>query len=81
MGYDRNARKRPINLSMNENLVHQARSYTKNLSATLETLLGEFVDREARRRHDEDAAIDRVIDDLNAFHHRHGLLSDEFSAL
>lgn len=81
MGYDRNARKRPINLSMNENLVHQARSYTKNLSATLETLLGEFVDREARRRRDEDAAIDRVIDDLNAFHRSHGLLSDEFSAL
>ena len=81
MGYDRNARKRSVNLSMNENLVHRARSYTKNLSATLETLLGEFLERETQRRRDEDAAIDRVIDGLNAFHHKNGLLSDEFSAL
>ena len=81
MGYNQSARKRPINLSMNEDLVLQARTYTKNLSATLESLLADFVVREAHRRRADDDMIDRLIDDLNAFHHQHGLLSDEFSSL
>jgi hypothetical protein len=29
----------------------------------------------------EDAAVDQVIDGLNALHHAHGLLSDEFPSL
>ena len=37
------ARKRPVNLTMNEALVAQAKSYTNNLSATMESLLAEFV--------------------------------------
>eukprot|EP01036_Dinobryon_divergens_P020504 gene20504-28133_t len=36
-------RKRPVNLTINEALVAQAKAYTNNLSATMETLLAEFV--------------------------------------
>lgn len=75
------ARKRPFNISINEEIVHRARIYTKNLSATVESLLADFVAREVQHRRDDDAAIDCLIDDLNDFHHTNGLLSDEFSKL
>jgi antitoxin CcdA len=81
MGYDRTAPKRAINVSLNDDLVRQARAYTRNLSGTIEDLLGAFVAREQERRRAEDAAVDRIIDGFNAFHREHGLLSDEFSAL
>ena len=32
------SRKRPVNLTLNEALVAQAKAYTSNLSATMETL-------------------------------------------
>jgi antitoxin CcdA len=81
MGYDRTAPKRAINVSLNDDLVRQARLYTRNLSGTLEDLLQDFVERERARRRAEDAAVDQVIDGLIAFHRTHGLLSDEFSSL
>ncbi len=81
MAYDRTAPKRAINVSLNDDLVRQARTYTRNLSGTIEDLLGEFLAGEQERRRAEDAAVDRIIDGLNAFHRRHGLLSDEFSTL
>ncbi len=81
MGYDRNARKRPVNVSLNEDLVRQARSYTSNLSGTVEELLENFVEREAALRQSEDAALGELIDAMNAFHLKHGLLSDEFEQL
>jgi antitoxin CcdA len=81
MGYDRTAPKRPINVSLNDDLVRQARLYTRNLSGTLEDLLSDFITREHARRRAEDAALDQVIDGFSAFHRDHGLLSDEFSAL
>ena len=81
MGYDRTASKRAINVSLNQDLVRQARVYTRNLSGTLEDLLGDFVKRERARNQNEDAALKQVIDALNAFHAEHGLLSDEFSGL
>jgi antitoxin CcdA len=70
-----------INVSLNEDLVRQARLYTRNLSGTLEDLLEDFVLRERARRRDADAALNRVVDAFSALHTEHGLLSDEFSAL
>jgi antitoxin CcdA len=81
VGYDRTAPKRAINVSLNDDLVRQARLYTRNLSGTLEDLLQDFVERERARRRAEDVAVNQVIDGLNAFHFTHGLLSDEFSSL
>jgi antitoxin CcdA len=81
MNYDRTASKRAINVSLNDDLVRQAKLYTRNLSGTLEGLLEEFVTRERARHRDGDAALDRVIGALNAFHAEHGLLSDEFPTL
>ena len=72
------ARRKPVNLSLNEKLVVRARRVTPNLSGTVETLLTQFVlEAEAKRRAD-DAVLDQVIAALNAHHEEHGLLSDEF---
>jgi len=46
------ARKRPVNLTLNEDLVAQARSVTANLSAVLEALLANFLAREKQKRAD-----------------------------
>ena len=44
------ATKRPVNLTLSESTVEQARRYTNNLSATVDGLLAEFIAREARAR-------------------------------
>ncbi len=81
MGYSRLASKRPTNITLDEDLVRQARQLTPNLSNTVESLLREFVTREHARRAVEDAALADVLDGFNAYHAQHGLLSDEFSTL
>lgn len=80
MGYDRTAPKRAINVTINADLLSQARAYTRNVSGTLEELLAGFVEQERARRRAEDVALDRVVAGANRFHAQHGHLSDEFSA-
>ncbi len=79
--YDRNAPRRAVNLSLNEDLVARAKKSTRNLSATVEELLAGYVQQEQARRRAEDETLDEVISALNAFNERHGFLSDEFSNL
>jgi antitoxin CcdA len=80
-GYDRDAPRRAVNLSLNEDLVAKARNLTGNLSGTVESLLAGFVEREQAQRRAEDKALDDVVMALNDFHDRHGFLSDEFPSL
>jgi len=79
--YDRNAPRRPVNLSINEDLIARARRSTKNLSATVEELLADYVQQQEARRRAADEELDQVISALNDFHSRNGFLSDEFSTL
>ena len=79
--FDRTAPRRAVNLSLNEDLVSRAKTMTRNLSATVEDLLADFVAREQARLRADDAALEQVIDALNEAHERHGLLSDEFQNL
>jgi antitoxin CcdA len=81
MGYDQAAPRRAVNLSLSEDVVRRARSVTGNLSATVESLLSDFVERELARRRAEDVRVAQLLDGLNALHAEHGLLSDEFSQL
>ena len=46
-------RKRPVNLTLNEALVDQARAYTSNLSATMESLLADFVAQQQQAAEDQ----------------------------
>ena len=71
-------RRKPVNLSLSEDLVTRSKAHTKNLSGTVEVLLTQYVrDAEARKR-ESDAQLEAVIDALNAIHDEHGFLSDDF---
>ena len=73
--------KRPVNLTLNEGLVEQARSYTDNLSATIDGLLADYVQRQKRLDLDrQKAAIARAIE-WNAVNARIGSFADDHSTL
>lgn len=75
------ARKRPVNLTLNAALVDSAKAYTSNLSATLESLLEEFVAREQQAQRSRQQAVDACVADWNALHARVGSFADEHSTL
>jgi antitoxin CcdA len=79
--YDIDAPKRPVNMTLNEDLVRRAREYTTNLSEQVEKLLAEFVAAERSRRADEDRRLDAAIDALNDFDDTYGAFADEHSDL
>ncbi len=81
MGYDRAASKRPVNMTLNEDLVRRARGITPNLSETVERLLAAFVDgAEAQAaRHEQQIAAHIAASD--AFVAKHSTLADEFDSL
>ncbi|MBB2158322.1 MULTISPECIES: type II toxin-antitoxin system CcdA family antitoxin [Acetobacteraceae] len=81
VSYDRSAPRRPVNLSLNTDLLAQVREVTPNLSATVEILLGDYLQSARQQREDEQRRLDGVIDAVNDLHTRHGFLSDEFSML
>ena len=75
------SRKRPVNLTLNEGLVEQAHSYTDNLSATIDGLLAEYVQRQQNLDLDrQKAAIARAME-WNAVNARVGSFADEHSTL
>ncbi len=79
--YDVNAPKRPVNLSLDEDLVARARHMTGNLSAEVESLLADFVLRQTQLRQDEALRFKRSAGVWNTFADRHGAFADEFSTL
>jgi antitoxin CcdA len=75
--YDVNAPKRPVNMTLNEDLVRCAREYTSNLSEQVEKLLAEYVSAERKRRVEEDARLDAAIAAANEFDETYGSFADE----
>lgn len=80
-GYNATARKRPVNLTLNEDLVSQARAVTDNLSAVVESLLADFLAQEQQRRAQQarDCAAAAVM--WNEFGEKNGWFADEYSTL
>lgn len=74
-------RKRPVNLTMNQELVVQAKVYTSNLSATMESLLAEFVAKQQSAQHKRQRVADACATDWNAVHAAVGSFADEHSTL
>lgn len=81
MGYDRAASKRPVNMTLNEDLVRRARGVTPNLSETVEILLAAFVDEAETKAADREKQIAAHIAANDAFVAKYGALADEFSIL
>lgn len=74
-------RKRPVNLTLDENLVAQARNYSSNLSATVESLLAGYVAIEQQARLGHQELADACATDWNAVHDSIGSFADEHSTL
>ena len=81
MGYDRAAPKRPVNMTLNEDLVRRARGITPNLSETVETLLAPYVDDAETRAAQRQQRIAAHIAACDAFVAKYGTLADEFGTL
>jgi antitoxin CcdA len=79
--YDVHAPKRPVNMTLNEDLVRCAREYTTNLSEQVERLLADFVSAEQAQRAEQDQRLDAAIDGWNEFYDKHGSFGDEHSNL
>ena len=75
------ARKRPVNLSLSEDLVEEVKGVTSNLSGVVESLLADFVSKERERRLDvvEDARATVAL--WNDFAERQGSFADDHSTL
>ena len=80
-GYNLAARKRPVNLTLNEDLVLQARGITDNLSGVVESLLADFVEHERQQRLAKAKALEATIAIWNDFNARLGSFADEHSTL
>ena len=81
ISYDPDARKRPVNLTLNEDLVVKARALTGNLSGAVEELLREFVERTEQARLAEAQALQATIATWNEFGDKTGSFADEYSTL
>ncbi|MBZ0093904.1 MAG: type II toxin-antitoxin system CcdA family antitoxin [Sulfuricella sp.] len=79
--YNLQARKRPVNLTLNEDLVLQARGMTDNLSGVVESLLADFVEHERQQRFAKAKTVEATIATWNDFNTQLGSFADEHSTL
>ena len=75
------SRKRPVNLTLSEALVTQAKAYTSNLSATMEALLSDFVASQQQAQRSRQQLADTCAADWNAVHAAVGSFADEHTTL
>ncbi len=75
------ARKRPVNLTLSEDVVLKARAMTDNLSGVVESLLAGFVENERQQRLAKAKAVEATISAWNDFNAKHGSFADEYSSL
>lgn len=74
-------RKRPVNLTLNEDLVSQAKGLTTNLSAVVEQLLADYVAKQRNAREEKVLKAREVTKAWNAFNEKYGSFADEHSTL
>lgn len=75
------ARKRPVNLTLSDSLVAEAKNHTSNLSATVEELLAAYVVEQQQARKGRQQLADAAAADWNAVHDKVGSFADEHSTL
>jgi antitoxin CcdA len=79
--YDATARKRPVNLTLNEDLVSKARELTDNLSGVVESLLSGYLANARDERLAKSKAIESAVKMWNEFNSKSGSIADEYSSL
>ena len=75
------SRKRPVNLTLSEDLVSQAKSLTDNLSGVVELLLTEYVTRVQRERLQRSKTVEAAVASWNKFNSKSGSIADEYTTL
>ena len=75
------AAKRPYNLSLNERTVAQARQYTDNLSATVDSLLAEFIAGKIREAEELQRVRGAICDVWDRYRGAHESFADEHNRL
>jgi len=80
-GYNLAARKRPVNLTLNEDLVQRAKGMTNNLSGVVESLLSDYLAQEQKHRLAKAKTLEATIAVWNDFNSKMGSFSDEYSSL
>ena len=75
------APKKPVNLSLSEDLVRESRQYCGNLSAKVEEMLQAYVvsERQARQQHRQQAQL--AVEHWNDLHETTGSYADGHSTL
>ena len=75
------SRKRPVNLTLNEELVSQAKGMTDNLSGVVEQLLTDFVMKQNSVRQEKARTAEVAAQAWNVFNERSGSFAVEHSTL
>ena len=75
------SRKRPVNLTLSDDVVQQARSFSSNLSGVVEALLADYVRQQtqARQTRRQEAAL--TAQAWNDFNDATGSFADQHSTL
>ena len=75
------ARKRAVNLTLNEDLVSQAKGMTGILSSVVEQLLADYVVKQNNARQEKLQNADVAARGWNTFNEQYGSFADEHSTL
>jgi antitoxin CcdA len=79
--FDTTARKRPVNLTLNADLVDRSRGLTDNLSGVVEKLLAGWLEQQNQERLRRHRVSEAASCAWNSFNNQHGSIADEFSSL
>jgi antitoxin CcdA len=79
--FDSSTRKRPVNLTLNADLVDRVRELTDNLSAVVESLLIDYLEQQRLARLNQHRVSEATSAAWNSFNGEHGSIADEFSSL
>ena len=74
-------KKRAVNLTLNGDLVEQAKTFNGNLSATMETLLADYVAQQQQARLSRQQMADASVEYWNEVLAAEGSFADEHSTL
>lgn len=79
--FDSNARKRPVNLTLNADLVDRVRDVTDNLSGVVEKLLADYLEQQKLARLNRYRISEATSAAWNTFNGEGRSIADEFSSL
>jgi antitoxin CcdA len=79
--YNIDARKRPVNLTLNEDLLAHVREVTDNLSSVVESLLAEYLATKRRELAAKVKVVESTVTMWNQFADEHGSFADDHSTL